>query len=84
MSKETAQLLDAFDALPAEEKRTFLSAVLLRSRGASLNAANAPADAWEHQLAAMIRLFQDETDPQRAHEQWKRIETEVFGVAFDD
>ena len=36
----------------------------------------------EMRLRKMIRAFQAEPDPDRAHRQWEEIEKEVFGVDF--
>jgi len=85
MSKETAQLLDAFDALPADDKRAFAFEILSRSRELGLNAPSTGDDSeWEAQLRALIRQFQNESDAEKAQAHWKRIERQVFGVDFDD
>lgn len=41
-------------------------------------------EARERKLRGMIRTFQSEPDAGRSHEQWVRIEKEVFGVEFND
>ena len=35
-------------------------------------------------LEGAVEQFQSEPDQKKAHEQWKRIETAVFGVQFED
>jgi hypothetical protein len=41
-------------------------------------------EAREQRLREAIRIFQNERDAGRSHEQWKRIEKEVFGVDYND
>ncbi len=41
-------------------------------------------EARERKLRQMIRAFQTEPDAGKSHEQWKRIEKEVFGVEYND
>ena len=41
-------------------------------------------EAREQKLRKMIRQFQDEPEAGSSHEQWKRIEKEVFGVEYND
>ena len=40
--------------------------------------------ARERRLREMIGTFQSESDDTKAHQHWKRIEKEVFGVDFRD
>jgi hypothetical protein len=35
-------------------------------------------------LERAVEQFQSEPDKKKAHEQWKQIETSVFGVQFED
>ncbi|MFZ0774512.1 MAG: hypothetical protein WCA49_16550 [Candidatus Sulfotelmatobacter sp.] len=35
-------------------------------------------------LERAVRQFQAEPDDKKAHEQWKQIESSVFGVQFED
>jgi hypothetical protein len=35
-------------------------------------------------LERAVERFQSESDEQKAHQQWKKIETSVFGVQFED
>jgi hypothetical protein len=35
-------------------------------------------------LESAVERFQAEPDEKKAHEQWKRIETSVFGLQFKD
>lgn len=35
-------------------------------------------------LERAVEQFQSEPDRKKAHEQWKQIETSVFGVQFED
>jgi len=37
-----------------------------------------------HDFARAVKRFQAEPDEQKAHEQWKGIETSIFGVRFED
>ena len=41
-------------------------------------------EARERKLREMIRKFRKEPDASKSHDQWKRIEKEVFGVEYDD
>jgi hypothetical protein len=41
-------------------------------------------EARERKLRETIRQFQNESDPNDAQRQWKKIEKEVFGVEYDD
>jgi hypothetical protein len=34
-------------------------------------------------LERAVEQFQSEPDPEKAHQQWKKIETSVFGVQFE-
>ena len=36
------------------------------------------------QLEQAVERFQSEADDKKAHDQWKKIETAVFGVKFED
>jgi len=36
------------------------------------------------ELREMIRRFQNEPDAGKAHDGWKRIEKEIFGVDYND
>jgi hypothetical protein len=40
--------------------------------------------ARERQLRQMIRNFQNDGAASSSHDQWKQIEKEVFGVAYND
>ena len=44
----------------------------------------AVAAARERKLRTMIRIFQNESDADRSHQQWKQIEKEIFGLEFHD
>ena len=35
-------------------------------------------------LERAVEQFQSEPDEKKAHEQWKQIESSVFGVSFED
>jgi len=35
-------------------------------------------------LERAVEQFQSEPDEKKAHEQWKKIETSIFGVQFED
>jgi hypothetical protein len=41
-------------------------------------------EARERKLREAIRTFQNERDGGKAHERWKQIEKEVFGVDYND
>ena len=40
--------------------------------------------ARERKLREMIRKFQNEPESKTSHEQWRRIEKEIFGVEYPD
>ena len=78
-------MLEAFEALPPDDKRAFAFEVLHRSRDLGVLEAQSGNDAeWEHNLRMLLRQFQNESEPAKAQQQWKQIEKEVFGVEFDD
>jgi hypothetical protein len=35
-------------------------------------------------LERAVEQFQSEPNPEKAHQQWKKIETSIFGVQFED
>jgi len=46
--------------------------------------AKSPSKLLGKDLERAVEQFQSESDEQKAHQQWKKIETSVFGVQFED